>query len=77
MAKIGKTFTIDLDVYQWLEQHAKEHNMKVSYVVNAILSTSKRQSQTWKCTVCGKSNHIDNRTCYLLTDGIFCKGVKP
>jgi len=77
MAKIGKTFTIDLSVYNWLEQHAKEHNMKVSYIVNAILSTSQRQSQTWQCSVCSKSNHIDNQSCYYLNDGEFCKGVAP
>jgi len=77
MGKFGRTFTIDMEVLNWLEQHGKEHNMKVSYIVNAILSTSMRQSQTWQCSVCDASNHIDNQTCYQLTDGVFCKGVKP
>lgn len=76
MAKVGKTYTIDLSVYQWLEQHAKEHNMKVSYLVNAVLNTAKRQSQTWKCSVCGTSNSNENPTCFVLTDGVFCKGVR-
>jgi len=77
MGKFGRTFTIDMEVLNWLEQHGKEHNMKVSYIVNAILSTSMRQSQVWKCSICGMSNHIDNQSCYKLTDGVFCKGVKP
>ena len=37
MTKIGKTFTIDLDVYNWLEQYAKDKNRKVSYMVNLAL----------------------------------------
>ena len=76
MGKFGRTFTIDMEILNWLEEHAKEHNMKVSYLVNAVLSTAKRQSQTWKCSECGTSNSNDNQTCYVLIDGVFCKGVK-
>jgi len=76
MGKFGRTFTIDIEILNWLEEHAKEHSMKVSYIVNAILSTSMRQSLTWKCSVCGTSNSNDSQSCYVLTDGVFCKGVK-
>jgi len=77
MGKFGRTFTIDMEVLNWLEQHGKEHNRKVSYIVNAILNTSMRQSQSWECSVCNTFNSNDNQTCYQLTDGDFCKGVKP
>ena len=77
MAKIGKTFTIDIDIYNWLEQHARKENRKVSFVVNQALREIKRSIETWKCSVCGMHNNNENQSCFLLTDGVFCKGVAP
>jgi ribosomal protein L40E len=59
MGKIGKTFTIDIDIYNWLEQHAKDKNRKVSYIVNAALRQTKRSLELWICPECKASN--DNR----------------
>ena len=64
MGKIGKTFTIDIQVYQWLERHAKEHHRKVSYIVNAALRQSMRQTQTWDCPKCGKNNDNEFKSCW-------------
>jgi 3-methyladenine DNA glycosylase AlkD len=64
MGKIGKTFTIDLDIYTWLEQHAKDKNRKVSYVVNAALRQIKREVETWDCPECNKNNANQFKTCY-------------
>ena len=56
MTKIGKTFTIDQDIFNWLVEHAEAKGRKVSYVVNLALRKIKQESQTWKCTVCGALN---------------------
>jgi len=76
MGKIGKTFTIDFQVYAWLADYARKNNKKESAVVNALLNSAKRTAETWTCSICGVSNGNDNATCYVLTDGEFCKGVK-
>jgi len=73
MSKIGKTFTIDFQAYAWLAEYAKKNNKKESAVVNQLLNSAKRQSETWKCSVCGGSNHNDNASCYADPD---CAGVK-
>jgi hypothetical protein len=77
MGKIGKTFTIDIDIYNWLEQHARKENRKVSFVVNQALREIKRSLQTWKCSVCGMYNDNESTSCYFLKDGIFCEGKPP
>ena len=77
MGKIAKTFTIDIDIYNWLEQHAKDKNRKVSFVVNHALRQIKRESERWKCPVCGEFNGKMNKSCYVLNDGVFCEGVAP
>jgi sugar/nucleoside kinase (ribokinase family) len=64
MTKIGKTFTIDLDVYNWLVQHAKDKNRKVSFVVNLALRKIKNQTQTWTCPECGTSNGNQFSDCH-------------
>ena len=63
MTKIGKTFTIDLDIYNWLVQHAKDKNRKVSFVVNLALRKIKSDAQTWACPECGTSNGNQFTTC--------------
>mgnify|MGYP003149787581 CR=1 FL=1 len=75
--KIGKSFTIDLDVYVWLEKYAKEHKQKQSAIVNTILRRAKKSFTSWDCSVCGFVNTQESKTCYSLVDGEFCKGVKP
>ena len=75
--KIGKTFTIDLDVYVWLGEYAKEHKQKQSAIVNTILRRAKKSFTSWECSVCGLVNTKDSKTCYSLVEGEFCKGVKP
>jgi len=64
MTKIGKTFTIDLDIYNWLVQHAKDKNRKVSFVVNLALRKIKSDAQTWKCPKCGSSNGNQFNHCH-------------
>ena len=77
MTKIGKTFTIDLDVYNWLVKHAADKERKVSYVVNLALRKIKQESQTWKCPVCGALNDEESQSCYVLSNGVFCEGTPP
>jgi ribosomal protein L40E len=62
--KIGKTFTIDLDIYNWLEQHAKDKNRKVSYVVNQALRQIKRTVETWDCPKCQSNNSNQFNDCH-------------
>jgi hypothetical protein len=77
MGKIGKTFTIDLDIYTWLEQHAKDKNRKVSFVVNKALRQIKRISEQWQCPVCNTYNDNRSLSCDVMTDGEFCEGKPP
>ena len=74
--KIGKTFTIDLDIFVWLVKYAKEHKQKQSSIVNTILRRAKKSFTQWTCSICGVSNNEDSKSCYTLVDGEFCKGVK-
>ena len=76
MGKIGKTFTIDFQAYAWLAEHCKKTHKKESAFVNQLLNSAKRQDETWTCSVCGVSNGNDSQSCYKLTDGEFCEGVK-
>ena len=76
MGKSGKTFTIDIKILDWLEDYAKKEKKKESAIVNSMLKLLKRQDETWKCSICGTSNGNDNQSCYKLTDGEFCEGVK-
>jgi len=73
MGKSAKTFTIDIKVLSWLEEYAKKENKKESYIVNAMLNSAKRQSETWTCSVCSGTNHNDNASCYANPD---CEGMK-
>jgi len=59
MGKSAKTFTIDIKVLAWLEKYAKKENKKESYIVNQMLNSEMRQTQTWKCPECTAVN--DNR----------------
>jgi hypothetical protein len=76
MGKVGKTFTIDHELYVWLADHAEKEGKKESYIINAMLTNLKRDYTTWTCSVCGVSNDLKNKSCYTLSDGDFCKGVK-
>ncbi len=76
MGKVGKTFTLDMKVLLWIESAAKKAREKESAFVNSILIRAKRQSETWKCEICGVSNDIESKTCYTLVEGEFCEGVK-
>jgi sugar/nucleoside kinase (ribokinase family) len=64
MGKIGKTFTIDLDVYNWLVRHAEKKNRKVSFVVNLALRKIKSQTEMWTCPECGVSNGNEYTDCH-------------
>ena len=76
MGKLGKTFTIDFQVYAWLAEHCKKNNKKESSFVNQLLNSAKRQDETWECSICGTFNGNDSQSCYKLTEGEFCEGVK-
>jgi len=76
MGKVGKTFTLDMNLLLWIESAAKKAREKESAFVNSILQRAKRQSETWKCSICGVMNDIESPSCYTLNNGDFCKGVK-
>ena len=76
MGKVGKTFTLDLQVLMWLADYAKKQNKKESAVVNSLLNSAKRQYETWTCSIGGLANNNDNQSCYKRTDGEVCEGVK-
>ena len=73
MGKSAKTFTIDIKILLWLGEYAKKEKMSESGMVNSILNSVKRQSETWKCSVCGGTNGNDSTVCYADID---CDGVK-
>jgi sugar/nucleoside kinase (ribokinase family) len=77
MTKIGKTFTIDQDIFNWLVEHAEAKGRKVSYVVNLALRKIKQESEHWKCPVCGAFNDKESKSCYVLSNGVFCEGTPP
>ena len=56
MGKVGKTFTLDLQVLMWLADYAKKQNKKESAVVNSLLNSAKRQDESWICPECQASN---------------------
>ena len=73
VGKVGKTFTLDMKVLAWLEDYSKKENMKESAMVNSILKSVKRRSETWQCSECGGTNINDSTVCYADPD---CEGVK-
>jgi len=73
MGKSAKTFTVDVKVLRWLEKFAKKEDKKESYIVNQMLNSAMRKTKTWKCSICGGSNHNDNASCYANPD---CEGMK-
>ena len=73
MGKVGKTFTLDLKVLAWLEDYSKKEKMKESAMVNSILNSVKRRSETWQCSECGGTNVNGSTVCYADPD---CEGVK-
>ena len=77
MTKIGKTFTIDQDIFNWLVEHAEAKGRKVSYVVNLALRKIKQESEHWLCPVCRAQNDKESKSCYRLTNGEFCPGTPP
>jgi len=74
MGKVGKTFTCDVKVLLWLEEHAKKNKMKQSTLVNGMLRAAMRQHERWTCPECNGSNHISEKVCWASTG---CKGLKP
>jgi len=64
MGKFGRTFNIDIQVLQWLEEHAKKNKRKVSYIVNAGLRQMMRQNQSWDCPECKANNDNQFTNCH-------------
>ena len=73
MGKVGKTFTCDVKVLAWLEEHARKNNVKESALVNGMLRSAMRLNQSWICSKCGGTNGNDSKVCYADID---CDGVK-
>ena len=73
MGKSGKTFTLDYKILMWLEEYAKKEKMSESAMVNSILNSVKRRSETWQCSECGGTNVNDSTVCYADPS---CEGVK-
>jgi len=64
MGKVGKTFTFDVKVLIWLEQHAKKQHKKESYIVNSMLNSAMRHDQTWTCPECTAVNDNQFSNCH-------------
>jgi len=64
MSKVGKTFTFDVKVLIWLEEYAKKEHKKQSYIVNSMLNSMMRQTQTWKCPECTAVNDNQFTSCH-------------
>jgi len=64
MGKVGKTFTIDHELYTWLANHAKNEGKKESYIINAMLNNLKRQYETWSCPKCNATNANQFTVCH-------------
>ena len=60
----GKTFTIDLDVYNWLDQHAQGEKRKVSFIVNKALRQFKMAMTMWICPKCKTNNANEFDSCF-------------
>jgi len=73
MGKSAKTFTIDIKVLAWLAEYAEKVNKKESHIVNEELNSLMRHLSSWKCSICGGTNHNDNASCYANPD---CEGMK-
>ena len=73
MGKVAKTFTLDLKVLAWLEEYSIKEKMSASAMVNSILNSVKKRSETWLCSECGGINVNDSTVCYADPD---CEGVK-
>jgi rubrerythrin len=73
MGKSGKTFTLDYKILMWLEEYSKKEKMSESAMVNSILNSVKKRSETWLCSICGGINVNDSTVCYADVD---CEGVK-
>jgi len=73
MGKVGKTFTLDLKVLAWLEQYANKQKEAESYIVNQMLNSAMRKTQTWNCPKCDGTNHISEMVCWATPN---CKGVQ-
>jgi hypothetical protein len=64
MGKVGKTFTCDVKVLLWLEEHAKKNNMKQSTLVNGMLRSAMRMHETWSCPECNATNDNQFTACH-------------
>ena len=64
MGKVGKTFTLDLQVLMWLADYARKKNKKESAVVNQLLNSAKRQDESWICPKCQASNSNQFTDCH-------------
>jgi len=73
MGKSAKTFTVDIKVLAWLAEYAEKENKKESHIVNNLLNSMKRQTETWICSVCSGTNNNDSNVCYANAS---CEGVK-
>jgi hypothetical protein len=64
MGKVGKTFTLDLQVLMWLADYAKNQGKKESAIVNALLNSAKRQDESWVCPDCKAPNDNSYSNCF-------------
>ena len=69
MSKIGKTFTIDVSCYLWLQEYAKNLGQKESYVLNTILRNARHELDRWTCPECNESNRLLYTSCHNCSYG--------
>ena len=74
MSKIGKSFTIDNEAYQWLKASAAAAGKKESYIVNAALLKLKKEMETWTCSECNQLVGNEYKECWHCVPGVLPAG---
>jgi len=76
MGKVGKTFTLDMEVLFWLEEHAKKNNMSQSILVNGMLRSARRMNMNWNCPKCDATVNNQFTKCHSCEYILDFKDVK-
>ncbi len=72
MSKIGRSFTIDTQVWVWLEEYSIKVNKKKSDIVNQALKERLEPIMaSWICYKCDAKNSVQFRECFK------CETPKP
>ena len=65
IAKIGKAWTVDTEVYNWLQKYCEDNGKKQSFMVNAFLKERLKPIYGgWICPECQTLNKNIIPICY-------------